>query len=340
MRVFFLATFFSLASFSLGNENHSNLEFMQPLEYLYKVLSYRFWNASQNKKTISLPAEDSEFIHFSTEEQLEKTLNKYWKEEPQLVILKVDVEKLVGNLVYETSANGSTKYFHLYDGYIPIGSLLESKVVYRKPIDSYYQDRLSLVEVGDPVLRIGAKELSVEEILSHEIQGLIQEMIDAMRAAPGVGLAAPQIGKPIQIVVVEDMDHSHLTQEQIEERDRRKFPLQVMINPKLFIEDEETAIFFEGCLSVPSFFAMVPRAKSVRVECHNEKGERVTLQAKGWHARILQHEIDHLHGTLFIDRSLPSTITTEENYVKLWKGKTAKEVLESLMVQAKCDCAN
>ena len=190
---------------------------------------------------------------------------------------------------------------------------------------------LSIVHTGDPVLRKPARPLSTEEILSPEIQALIQDMKIAMRRAPGVGLAAPQIGKSIQLVVIEDENHSHLTPEQLIERDRKRIAFHVLINPKLYIEGSETAEFFEGCLSMPDFVAIVPRAKSVRVECLNERAEPVVISAQGWYARILQHEIDHLNGTLYIDRAFLPTLTTDENFTNNWKGKSTQEVLTALM---------
>jgi peptide deformylase len=89
--------------------------------------------------------------------------------------------------------------------------------------------------------------------------------------------------------------------------------------------------FFEGCLSVPEFVGIVPRAKSVRVECLNERAEPIIIEAKGWYARILQHEIDHLNAILYIDRAILPTLMTEENYVKRWKGKSIQEILENLV---------
>lgn len=195
-----------------------------------------------------------------------------------------------------------------------------------------YPNKLDIVQVGDPVLRQKARPLTKEEILSPEIQALIQVMKETMRAAPGVGLAAPQIGKAIQIIVIEDMEHSHLTAQQIAERERCKFPFQVIINPTILIEDSsETASFFEGCLSVPTFLGVVSRAKAVRVEYLNEDGDPAVLEAKGWQARILQHEIDHLHGILYIDKIVKETLTTAENYDKLWNGKPIKEVCDCLI---------
>lgn len=189
---------------------------------------------------------------------------------------------------------------------------------------------LSIVQAGEPVLRQKARELSVEEILSPEIQDLIEEMKMTMREAPGVGLAAPQIGRSVQLIVIEDMNHSHLTQEQLEERKRFPVPFHVVINPRLAIESEAHVEFFEGCLSVPALLGIVPRAEAVRVECLNERAEPVVIQAQGWYARILQHEVDHLQGTLFIDRAYLSALTTQENYMKLWNKKSIKKIKEGL----------
>lgn len=129
------------------------------------------------------------------------------------------------------------------------------------------------------------------------------------------------------------MDHSHLTSEQIATRDRHKVPFHVIINPRLYLEEGEPTEFFEGCLSVPDILGVVPRAKSVRVECLNEKAEPVVIHAKGWYARILQHEIDHLNGTVFLDRAVMSCATTTDNYVKLWSKKSVHEIQASLMTK-------
>ncbi len=193
---------------------------------------------------------------------------------------------------------------------------------------------LEIVQIGDPVLRHPAKELSAQEILSPEIQELIEKMKAAMRAAPGVGLAAPQIGRAIQLAVIEDMSHAHLTEQQLIEqqlieRERSLVPFHEIINPRLFVEkNSEKADFFEGCLSVPDLLAVVPRAKSVRVECLNERAEPVVIHAKGWYARILQHEIDHLCGTVFLDKARMHTLTTFQNHTNYWQGKNLCKVDE------------
>ena len=126
-------------SFSLsGNESVSNKEIImektqQYHQYLYKILSLRNWEASQSRKTVQLSADDDAFIHLATEDQLEKIIEKYWADAPQLVILKIDSNKLEGKLVLESNPRGSTKYYHLYNGFIPFNSILESKVVFNSP---------------------------------------------------------------------------------------------------------------------------------------------------------------------------------------------------------------
>jgi peptide deformylase len=299
-------------------------------QFLYKILSLRNWQSTQSRKNLFLSAEDDAFIHLATEEQLEKVIAKFWSQAPQFVILKLTADQLQGDLVFETNPGGTKRYYHLYKGFIPISAIVESRVIYKEPLDSCAALKLNVVQMGDPVLRRQAKELTTEEILSPEIQQLIEDMKETMRTAPGVGLAAPQIGKSLQIAVIEDMDQSFLTKEQIADRERRPVSFHVIINPKITLDETETRAFFEGCLSVPGMIGIVPRARKVRVECLNERAEPVTIEAEGWYARILQHEIDHLHGTLLIDRAYLETLSTDENFTKLWKSKKPQDVLSIL----------
>jgi len=175
--------------------------------------------------------------------------------------------------------------------------------------------KLKIVQTGDSVLRQQGRLLSREEIRSPRIQELIESMRDTMREAPGVGLAAPQIGESIQLAVIEDRAEylADLSAEQLAKAQRAAVPFHVIINPKLTVLDDQSVEFFEGCLSVEGFSAEVDRALNVRVECLNERGEEVTIDAHGWYARILQHEIDHLNGTLYIDRMKTRTFSTLEN---------------------------
>src|SRR5689334_14040341 len=171
--------------------------------------------------------------------------------------------------------------------------------------------RLKIVQVGEAVLRQRARALSQEEIRSESIQLLIEFMRETMQDAPGVGLAAPQVGMSIQLAVIEDREdyHRNLTPAQLKERERKPVPFQVIINPKLTLLDEDVKPeFFEGCLSMAGYTAVVARARRVRVECLDHKGKAQTIDASGWYARILQHEIDHLHGSIYTDRMYPRTL--------------------------------
>jgi len=192
--------------------------------------------------------------------------------------------------------------------------------------------KLKIVQAGDPVLRKKSRPLTKEEITSAQIQQLIDLMRTTMREAPGVGLAAPQIGQSIQLAVIEDRATyiSDLSADELEERQRSAIPFHVIINPKLSVVGNSTAQFFEGCLSVEGYQAIVDRALNVRVQCLNERGEAVTINAQGWYARILQHEIDHLNGTLYVDRMKTRTLTTVPNAQRHWNDKSIEQVLDEL----------
>jgi peptide deformylase len=147
-----------------------------------------------------------------------------------------------------------------------------------------------------------------------------------------VGLAAPQIGESIQLAVIEDRAGyvADLSADVLAERQRSAIPFHVIINPKLTIVGKSSAQFFEGCLSVAGYQAIVDRALNVRVDCLNEQGEKKTIKAQGWYARILQHEIDHLNGTLYVDRMKTRTLTTGENMTKFWNNQSIEQVLAEL----------
>src|SRR6185436_18593424 len=167
-----------------------------------------------------------------------------------------------------------------------------------------------------------------DEILSDATKQLIEQMRETMRAAPGVGLAAPQIGKSIQLAVVEDRSEyiKDIASEQLAVRQRSPIDFHVIINPQLTLLGESSVDFFEGCLSVEGYAAIVRRSAGVRVECLNERAEPITITAQGWYARILQHEIDHLNGTLYIDRMETRTFTTVENMSRVWNGLSIEEI--------------
>jgi len=194
---------------------------------------------------------------------------------------------------------------------------------------------LDIVQVGDPVLRRRARALSLEELASERIQQLIADMRETMRAAPGVGLAAPQIGESIQLVVIEDPPayHAKLTPEELAARERDAVPFHVLVNPVLTVRTTETVPAFEGCLSFEGFSMIVPRARKVRVEALDEHGQRVVKVATGWYARILQHEVDHLHGIVCCDRMESRTLSTNENVAAHWHGRSVADIRAAVALE-------
>jgi peptide deformylase len=196
--------------------------------------------------------------------------------------------------------------------------------------------KLKIYQAGEPVLRQVARPLTLEEIKSTATQQLRELMRETMRDAPGVGLAAPQVGEPLQIAVIEDIAEyqSMLPAEILAERERSPVPFHVIINPIIQIDETDAAVFFEGCLSVNGYAALVSRARSVKVECVNEHGVHKVIVAHGWYARILQHEIDHLHGTLYVDKMNSRSFVNKDVYAKEWHTKTAEEVERAFRVRS------
>ncbi|MGA3025819.1 MAG: peptide deformylase [Bryobacteraceae bacterium] len=186
---------------------------------------------------------------------------------------------------------------------------------------------LDIVQVGHAVLRRRSRPLSPEEIANPAIEELIADMRETMHAAPGVGLAAPQVGVPLQLAVIEDRAEylDKLSPEQLAERGRQAVPFHVLVNPTCTVLEPDPLEFFEGCLSLGGFTAIVPRARRVRVECLDEKAAPVTILAEGWYARILQHEIDHLNGIVYIDRMRSRSFCAAANYERWWKGRPVAE---------------
>jgi peptide deformylase len=179
--------------------------------------------------------------------------------------------------------------------------------------------RLKILQVGEPVLRQRALPLSPEDILSAEIRDLIEYMRETLRDAPGVGLSAPQVGQPLQLAIIEDRAEyqaATMSPEELAARERVPVPFHVIINPEIVACSEDAAVFYEGCLSLSGFTAKVARARSVRVACLDHRGEPKTIEAGGWYARILQHEIDHLHGRLYLDRMDSRSFSSLANYAR------------------------
>lgn len=172
-----------------------------------------------------------------------------------------------------------------------------------------------IVEAGDPVLHECTEEVALDEIGSERIQKIIDDMIAVMWDAPGCGLAAPQIGVPLQMIVLEDKEEyiRYTLKEEAEAQERHPFDLLIIINPKLKPKGTKTAKFFEGCLSVNGFRGLVERHLEVEVTGFGRDGLPIKVNASGWKARILQHECDHLAGLLYVDKLIPRTFRTSAN---------------------------
>jgi peptide deformylase len=169
--------------------------------------------------------------------------------------------------------------------------------------------RREIVEVGHPVLRERARELTAEELGSREIQGLIDDMIDTMRAANGAGLAANQVGEKVRVAVVEVRPGNPRYPY------KPVVPLTVIVNPVIEPVDEDVEVINEGCLSVPNLRGEVPRHMNVHVRYLDREGVEHDDVRRGLTAGTFQHELDHLDGVLFLDRVRdPATFSTWDEY--------------------------
>lgn len=177
----------------------------------------------------------------------------------------------------------------------------------------------------------------MEEIALPETQQLIFSMRETMRDAPGVGLAAPQVGLPLQLAVIEDRPEycKDISPDVLAERERQAIPFHVLVNPTIVERSPEDVEFFEGCLSLGGFTALVKRSRGVTVEYWDEHGQPRRIEAQGWYARILQHEIDHLHGRLYIDRMDARSFMTLENLGRYWKDRPVQSVRQALTSEPK-----
>jgi len=153
---------------------------------------------------------------------------------------------------------------------------------------------LKVARIGHPVVRGGARPVSEERITSPEIQRLIDDMVVTMHEYDGVGLAAPQIHVDLRLAVLEVPAS--------DDRSREAVPLTVLINPVLTPLDPETALGWEGCLSIPDLRGVVPRLRRVRLEARDREGRPYVLEASDFLARVIQHECDHLDGRVYLDR--------------------------------------
>ncbi len=186
---------------------------------------------------------------------------------------------------------------------------------------------LPILAAGDPVLR-GVAEPYDGQLDDALLDRFVAALRETMLAAPGVGLAAPQVGVPLSIAVVEDKARG--PREALEARGRTPLPFRVLVNPSYEPEGEARAAFFEGCLSVPGWQAVAARYARVRLRGQDERGRAVDEVFAGWPARIVQHETDHLNGTLYLDVAEPRSLSSNEAVARCWSQPTAETAAEAL----------
>lgn len=185
---------------------------------------------------------------------------------------------------------------------------------------------LDIVEVGNPVLRARARPYH-GQIGAPVFHKLLDAMRSTMLDAPGVGLAAPQIGLPFAFAVVEDHTSKEL---EGDPREFDEFPFHAIINPKYEPVGDRTASFYEGCLSVPGVEAVRRRWLDIVATWQDENGRSHEQKLHGWPARIFQHETDHLDGELYIDKCEIRSLSTDDNIDEYWDSPSPSDAAEAM----------
>jgi peptide deformylase len=171
---------------------------------------------------------------------------------------------------------------------------------------------LKVTRLGHPVLRKVTETVSQSELESPALQKFIDDMIETMKEYDGVGLAADQVHESKQIAVLEVADNPRYPE-------KPQVPLTVLVNPTITPLSEEVEEDWEGCLSIPDLRGMVPRYKSVRVQALDRQGKEIDFVANEFHARVIQHEFDHLNGKVYLDRMRDfSTLTFLQEFARYW----------------------
>ncbi|MER7930859.1 MULTISPECIES: peptide deformylase [unclassified Streptomyces] len=186
---------------------------------------------------------------------------------------------------------------------------------------------LPIVAAGDPVLRRGTERYD-GQLGPGLLARFVRALRDTMHAAPGVGLAAPQVGVALRIAVIEDP--APVPEEVAVARGRVPQPFRVLVNPVYEPVGDGRAAFFEGCLSVPGYQAVVARHAEVRLRGEDEHGVAVDEVFTGWPARIVQHETDHLDGTLYLDRAELRSLSSNETAATRWTDPTPRAAATEL----------
>lgn len=186
---------------------------------------------------------------------------------------------------------------------------------------------MPIVAAGDPVLRTGTERYD-GQLDAALLARFVEALRVTMHAAPGVGLAAPQVGVELRIAVIEDP--APVPEEVRVARGRVPQPFRVLVNPSYEPVGPVRAAFFEGCLSVPGYQAVVARAAQVRLTGEDEHGRPLDELFGGWPARIVQHETDHLDGVLYLDRAEPRSLSANQAVLERWAQPTPAEAARAL----------
>lgn len=186
---------------------------------------------------------------------------------------------------------------------------------------------MPIVEAGDPVLRRVAEPFD-GQLAPPLLARFVEALRLTMHAAPGVGLAAPQVGVGLRIAVIEDP--APVPEEVRVARVRVPQPFRVLVNPAYEPVGDGRAAFFEGCLSVPGWQAVVARHAEVRLRAWDEHGRAVDEVFSGWPARIVQHETDHLDGVLYLDRAETRSLASSRAMAELWGQATPERAAAAL----------
>jgi peptide deformylase len=178
---------------------------------------------------------------------------------------------------------------------------------------------LEILEIGNPILRERARELSAAELAGDRIQALIDSMIETMRSAGGAGLAANQVGETVRVAVAE-----------VDQNPRYPYkppiPLTVVVNPVIEPLDDEIVMINEGCLSLPDLRAEVPRHVNVRLSYLDREGRERSEIKRGLTAGTFQHEVDHLDGRLIVDRADPRTLMTWAQFERFHRDEFVERI--------------
>ncbi|MFJ1735757.1 peptide deformylase [Streptomyces sp. NPDC088254] len=186
---------------------------------------------------------------------------------------------------------------------------------------------LPIVAAGDPVLRAGAERYD-GQLGPALLARFVEALRITMHAAPGVGLAAPQVGVGLRIAVIEDP--APVPEAVRAARGRVPQPFRVLVNPSYEPVGSVRAAFFEGCLSVPGWQAVVARPAEVRLTGADETGRPLDEVFGGWPARIVQHETDHLDGVLYLDRAEPRSLAANQAVLERWAQPTPEKAAREL----------